>query len=464
MKKKISSEINFWRVGDPKPERKRTGIHAAIASNDLAQVHEWLDIGVDIEQPDYYGDRPLSLAAAFGNAEIVALLLKNGAHPDLYSLSLPPLAEAMYRGHFNVMQTLIAATADVNVTLWEGDSLLMIAVGMGNAELVSLLIEAGAQVNAANQDGDTALIIAARCGHLNITQILIDAGADVDAMNRYCYTALLSAAENGFLPLCEYLNAVVEQQIAAISEALKYGDAGWDLIVQAFKERAGSVMWAAYSLLQQRTELGIKQTLWTYHPYRLVECFHTLSGHSREVNSVAISPNGQTVVSGSSDSTIKVWNLKTGQEICTLAGHSGSVRSVAITSDGQTVISGSHDKTIRLWDLNTGQEICTLKGHSAWVNSIAITPDGQTVISSSHDKTIRLWNTKTKRESGILSKDSGLVLAVVQILIDAKKNLNPHSAPALVRGIRRQSLTNSVPRQSLGTRKKFPITYHRPFI
>ena len=121
----------------------------------------------------------------------------------------------------------------------------------------------------------------------------------------------------------------------------------------------------------------------------------TLEGHSDSVNSVAYSPDGQTLASGSNDETIKVWNVKTGNLLQTLKGHSELVYSVAYSPDGQTLASGSYDNTIKLWDINTGNLLQTLTGHSDWVRSVAYSPDGQTLASGSNDETIKLWNVNT---------------------------------------------------------------------
>ncbi len=70
------------------------------------------------------------------------------------------------------------------------------------------------------------------------------------------------------------------------------------------------------------------------------------------------------------------------------------VHSVAISPDGRTVVSGSADKTIKVWDLASGSLKATLTGHSGWVFSVAISPDGRTVVSGSWDKTIKVWSAR----------------------------------------------------------------------
>jgi WD40 repeat protein/serine/threonine protein kinase len=118
----------------------------------------------------------------------------------------------------------------------------------------------------------------------------------------------------------------------------------------------------------------------------------TLMGHSDWVYSVAFSPDGKTLASSSADGTIKLWNPSSAKVRTTLEGHSDWVFSVAFSPDGRTLASGGKDKTIKLWDIRTGQLKNTLKGHTDFVSSVAITPDSQSLVSGSKDKTIKLWN------------------------------------------------------------------------
>jgi len=77
-------------------------------------------------------------------------------------------------------------------------------------------------------------------------------------------------------------------------------------------------------------------------------------------------PDGQTLASSSSDKTIKLWNLRTGEPLQTFSGHADSVWSIAFRPDGQTLASSS-DKTIKLWNLRNGEVLQTLSGHLDWV-------------------------------------------------------------------------------------------------
>ncbi|WP_017715215.1 WD40 repeat domain-containing serine/threonine-protein kinase [Kamptonema formosum] len=138
----------------------------------------------------------------------------------------------------------------------------------------------------------------------------------------------------------------------------------------------------------------------------------TLTGHTDWVNSVAISPDGKTLVSGSNDNTIKIWNPDTGTLQNTLTGHTDDVNSVAISPDGKTLVSGSSDSTIKIWNPDTGTLQNTLTGHTDGVQSVAISPDGKTLVSGSGDNTIKIWNLDTGTLQNTLTGHTDLVRSV----------------------------------------------------
>ncbi|KIJ42157.1 hypothetical protein M422DRAFT_171537, partial [Sphaerobolus stellatus SS14] len=123
----------------------------------------------------------------------------------------------------------------------------------------------------------------------------------------------------------------------------------------------------------------------------------TLRGHTHWVNSVTFSPDGQRVVSGCDDKTIRIWNAHTGELVSgPFKGHTSRVTSVAFSPDGQRVVSGSADKTIRIWNAHTGELVSEpFKNHTNMVTSVAFSPDGQRVVSGSSDKTIKIWSVHT---------------------------------------------------------------------
>ncbi len=141
-------------------------------------------------------------------------------------------------------------------------------------------------------------------------------------------------------------------------------------------------------------------------------CVHTLVGHSHAVTSIAFSPDGVTLASGSEDKTIEMWKLDAGKRWYTLTGHSDWVTCVAFSPDGATLASGGRDKTIQIWDLNKGKWWYALRGHEDRVYAVAFSPDGQVLASGSRDKTLQLWNLNKGRPMSALNGHAGGVEAV----------------------------------------------------
>ncbi|EMD36351.1 hypothetical protein CERSUDRAFT_124240 [Gelatoporia subvermispora B] len=122
-----------------------------------------------------------------------------------------------------------------------------------------------------------------------------------------------------------------------------------------------------------------------------------MSGHAGVVRSVAFSPDGTRVVSGSWDGAVRIWDARTGDLLMDpLEGHRDKVFSVAFSPDGAVVASGCVDGTIRIWNAKIGELMMhSLEGHSNGVRCVAFSPDGAKIISGSMDHTLRLWDAKT---------------------------------------------------------------------
>lgn len=131
----------------------------------------------------------------------------------------------------------------------------------------------------------------------------------------------------------------------------------------------------------------------------------TFLGHSQAVKSVVFSPNGTTLASCSDDRTIKLWNVNKCQEISTFQGHSNAVKSLAFSPDGTILASGSWDKTIKLWNLKTGVLKQTLTGHNLQITAVAFSDCGQFLASASFDRTVRLWDLSSGLSSTLKGHD-----------------------------------------------------------
>ncbi len=138
----------------------------------------------------------------------------------------------------------------------------------------------------------------------------------------------------------------------------------------------------------------------------------TVTAHSDWVSSLAITSDGQRLVSGSFDKTVKIWRLHTGELLHTLSGHAKGVFSVVTSPGGEILASGSWDETIKLWRISDGTLLDTLTGHTGSVRSVAISPDGQILASGSFDQTIKLWQLTGGIVQSRLTEYSGPIYSV----------------------------------------------------
>jgi tetratricopeptide (TPR) repeat protein len=119
-----------------------------------------------------------------------------------------------------------------------------------------------------------------------------------------------------------------------------------------------------------------------------------LTAHKREVMSLAFSPDGKILASGSGDNTVILWDVAERQPLGQpLTAHKREVMSLAFSPDGKTLASGNRDGSLILWDVAERQRLGRpLAGHTASVYSVAFSPDGKTLVSGSEDSSIILWN------------------------------------------------------------------------
>jgi len=134
-------------------------------------------------------------------------------------------------------------------------------------------------------------------------------------------------------------------------------------------------------------------------------------GHAAEATSIAFSPDGKLLASGSEDATAKLWDTNTGAEVRPLAGHTGAVNGVAFSPDGALLATASDDTTVRLWDVSTGREVRVMRRTLParfmpivdifWgAACVAFSPDGRVLAVGYHDKSTVLWNVSTGKEVG----------------------------------------------------------------
>ena len=173
----------------------------------------------------------------------------------------------------------------------------------------------------------------------------------------------------------------------------------------------------------------MRSLFWHKLRVRIMKKISTFRNHSKAVTSVAFSPDGKTLASGSEDKTFKIYDLDTGferhsrregysidsvafspdgkklavgywgtvsiledqREIFDLKGHSGEIHSVAFNPDSTILASGSEDG-IRLWEVSSGELIDYLDRHNETVNSVAFSPDGINLASGSDDNTVNIWD------------------------------------------------------------------------
>ncbi|MGF1460610.1 MAG: protein kinase [Leptolyngbyaceae cyanobacterium] len=142
------------------------------------------------------------------------------------------------------------------------------------------------------------------------------------------------------------------------------------------------------------------------------ESLQTYVGHETFINAIALSPDEQTLYSGSASGTILAWDLATGKQTARYEGHVSPINTLGRNPDGRLLVSGASDGTIHVWDNATQALVQTLTGHQGAVNTLFVTNDGQRVISGGTDRTIRIWQLASGEEIATLEGHESYVNAI----------------------------------------------------
>ncbi|KAM3515527.1 hypothetical protein MY11210_000900 [Beauveria gryllotalpidicola] len=155
-------------------------------------------------------------------------------------------------------------------------------------------------------------------------------------------------------------------------------------------------------------EVGSRRYIQTGPPAQESDCpyfIRVLGGHTHSVR--AIAAHGDTLVSGSYDSTVRVWRISTGQAVHVLHGHAQKVYSVVLDHERNRCISGSMDSFVKIWDLDTGACLYNLEGHNMLVGLLDLRDER--LVSAAADSTLRIWDPENGKCRHTLMAHTGAI-------------------------------------------------------
>ena len=137
----------------------------------------------------------------------------------------------------------------------------------------------------------------------------------------------------------------------------------------------------------------------------------TLNGHLGAITAVNYTPSGELIVTSSSDTTVRLWQASSGEELRVLQGHTGQVTSVTVDPTGRMILSGAADNTIRLWDIPRADPLLELAAGDLPVQGLAIHTASGTLVSGGDDGLVRIWDLAAAKEQYQLKGHTAAVVA-----------------------------------------------------
>ncbi|XP_059178831.1 telomerase protein component 1-like [Physella acuta] len=236
------------------------------------------------------------------------------------------------------------------------------------------------------------------CGHFNELETVL---CNHKFIQTKCSLGLAAKLMDDFSPQVSFPSKIVEKNVANflaqprvvqyksfvsrnIEVFVSYPSLEWQ---QAINEPSDTI---PYKDVINMSHTAPPHIEWLNKPETANECYLTLSSFKLPVTCVAVSPNGSKFSTGSQDLSVRLYDMSTGNELCTFHGHSGYINDVCFVGD-KMLCSASSDTTLCVWDVDNGHRIHTLKEHRRRVNSCAATADGKIIASGGWDCTVYLW-------------------------------------------------------------------------
>jgi len=294
---------------------------------------------------------------------------------------------------------LVSASEDHTLRIWDAENGDFLAVMRGHSGSVNRLAfkPGGTGLASASSDGTVRIWnIDQMAQHSFLrghTSFLYAVGFcpdgkqvhQIDAMNFCSDTGVSYSPKGDRIALCSQDGRIRfwDPKTGDLLDEFDEGKKTWirDVAFDSKGNRiaAGSTDETAAEYAVRIWDIGRKQTL------------RVLPGHSKDVYSLAFSPDGRWLASGSLEETVRIWDAQT-LEFVSVLRHGGAVYDVSFSPVSARLATGCAHNTIRLWDLSTFRQVTELRGHETYVHSLSWSPDGTQLVSGSGDFTVRIWD------------------------------------------------------------------------
>ncbi len=303
-------------------------------------------------------------------------------------------------------QTVVSGSNDRTVKLWDVQTGACLKTLLGHHNSVrSVGFSPDGQTLASGSDDRTVRLWSTHTGKCLKTLHGHDYGVRAISVSPVCLRH--AYGERGASP--EETDQILASGTGGDNPVVRFWDIQTGRCLKVLQGYTSSIWSVAFSPDGRTLASGSHDRIVRLWDVRTGQCIHELSGHTSWVLSVNFSPDGQILASSSEEQNIRLWDVNTGLCLKTLHSNASRVASVRFSPDSKTLASGSDAQTVQLWDIETGQCFRTLNGHTSWVSSVSFSPDGHTLASGSLDCTIRLWDVCTGQCIKVLNGHTGWI-------------------------------------------------------